>query len=184
MGTYTVESYEALKALTACPYNANAACDFSGLAITIQCNNATLDTGGLYGRFFYGSGSGSSIAIMQCSILGAGAKADVSELRFWMYSPFFASSLTFLALCSIFPVDHYPTQKVKYPGAIYAKRADIKIYTSTFQSNTAGAIYAAGADVKIYSSTFKANNALNGTFATYSSLNVRSYYYLNSVTSH
>jgi predicted outer membrane repeat protein len=54
-------------------------------------------------------------------------------------------------------------------GAINAYRADVKIYTSTFNSNSAGdgnanggAIRINGGGLKIYDTTFKSNTAFNG----------------------
>ena len=74
-----VESYAALKSLSACPDNSNAACDFSGKALIMRCNGNTLDANNA-GRFFYSgsslSGSGSSLEVHGC-VLTRG-KADVS----------------------------------------------------------------------------------------------------------
>ena len=70
-------SYTDLQNLPVCPSNANAACDFSGLEIVVECNNATLDADHM-GRFFYGSGSGSSLTLRQCTLTN-GVATKVSE---------------------------------------------------------------------------------------------------------
>ncbi len=72
---YVVESYAALKSLTACPDNSNAACDFSGKALIMRCNGKTLDAN-LEKRIFYGYGSGSSLQVHGC-VLTRG-KGEVS----------------------------------------------------------------------------------------------------------
>ena len=64
-GEYVVESYAALKSLTACPDNSNAACDFSGKALIMRCNGKTLDAN-LEKRIFHGSGSESSLQVHGC----------------------------------------------------------------------------------------------------------------------
>ena len=77
-GEYVVESYAALKSLAACPDNGNAACDFSGKALIMRCNGKTLDAN-LEKRFFYGSGSGSSLQVYGC-VLTRGKTSGVSVM--------------------------------------------------------------------------------------------------------
>jgi hypothetical protein len=76
-GSYVVGSYTDLQNLPACPSNANAACDFSGLVIVVECSNATLDANHM-GRFFYGEGSGCSLTLLQCTLTN-GFDTEVSE---------------------------------------------------------------------------------------------------------
>ena len=54
---YVVESYAALKSLSACPDNSDAACVFSGIAIIIRCNGNTLDAN-QEKRFFKATAAG------------------------------------------------------------------------------------------------------------------------------
>jgi hypothetical protein len=63
-----VGSYQALWELQACPTidgDSSTACDFSGLALIIDCGDATLDALG-QGRFFLGEGTGSSLTLKRC----------------------------------------------------------------------------------------------------------------------
>ena len=75
-GEYVVESYQALKDLSACRDNSYAACVFSGIAIIIRCNGNTLDAN-QEKRFFYGRGSGSSLEVHGC-VLTRGEHSSVS----------------------------------------------------------------------------------------------------------
>ena len=68
-----MESYAALKSLSTCPDNRNAACDFSGKAIIIGCNGNTLDANRA-GRFFRGEGSGSSLQVHGCTLMNGKAE--------------------------------------------------------------------------------------------------------------
>ena len=85
-GCYVVESYAALKSLTACPQSNMGvlgigvnACDFSGKALSMRCNGKTLDAN-LEKRIFYGSGSGSSLQVHGC-VLARGKRSVSVVLR-------------------------------------------------------------------------------------------------------
>ena len=86
-GEYVVESYAELKSLMACPDNSNAACDFSGKALIMRCNGKTLDAGQA-ARFFYGSGSGSSLQVHRCVLKNGKTTSSVSV--FTAQCPFFS----------------------------------------------------------------------------------------------
>ena len=84
---HVVESYAALKALAACPESnadsAHNACDFSGIAVIVRCNGNTLDANQA-GRFFYGSGSGSSLKVHGCTLIAGESGGQVSDKIFLM----------------------------------------------------------------------------------------------------
>ena len=79
-GDHVVESYAALKSLSACPDNSNAACDFSGKALIMRCNGKTLDAN-LEKRIFYGSGSESSLQIHGCMLVRGKTSTVSAVLR-------------------------------------------------------------------------------------------------------
>jgi predicted outer membrane repeat protein len=180
--------------------------DFSGRMCMIQGNGETLDADGR-GRFFYGSGLGSSLEIRglilkngQAELYGGAIYAGSSATVDIYESTFIHNEATGLysdggAIYAAPEGVHvkiwaciFECNTALFGGAINAQRgASVDVYTSTFNSNTAlngggGAICAVSAIIQIYKSTFEGNTASHELSGYGGAISVRSSGYANSKT--
>jgi hypothetical protein len=146
--------------------------DFSGKKLVIIGNNKVLDAGEA-GRFFYGSGIGSSLEVRNV-VMRKGKESAEGKYGGAIY----ISDGTLVIHDSTFDTN-FAMAKAARGGAIYAYGADVKIYTSIFESNSAtttfggtiyerlfysiygfgGAIYVEEGTLVIHDSTFDTNAA-------------------------
>jgi predicted outer membrane repeat protein len=126
--------------------------DFSRKQLVIIGNNKVLDAGEK-GRFFFGSGIGSSLEVRNLKMRNGKMSVTISEknrLRGWHSGvldggAIFIRDGTLAIHDSTFDTNSATTASDGDGGAIFANYADVKIYTSIFESNTnigdGGAIY-------------------------------------------
>jgi hypothetical protein len=129
--------------------------DFSGKLIIIFGSNATLDAG-QKGRFFNGDGSKGKTSLELHDItLKNGKGGDGGAI--------FALNGAIVEIYTSIFESNTAGYEAQGGGAIHARggSTDIKIYTSTFQNNSAyragGAIRINSVNLKIYDSTFESN---------------------------
>jgi predicted outer membrane repeat protein len=154
---YAVGNIDATQACCACGGGSVVGDSYPGeisvsdKTCVIHGNGKTLDAGG-GGRIFKVTGTGSSLEVHNLALInGAGLGENGGAI--------YIKDGTLVIRDSTFNANSVASSN-GLGGALYFLRADVRIYTSIFESNTAGnggAIYANQADVKIYTSIFESN---------------------------